>query len=63
MVTALDQPSDVDRAVAAGTNDFFTKPVNKTELLLRVRSALNSRQFANPIAQALSYMEGVVQGE
>ena len=63
MVTALDQASDVDRAVAVGTNDFFTKPVNKTELLLRVRSALHSRQFANPIAQALSYMEGVVPGK
>ncbi len=63
MVTALDQPSDVDRAVAAGTNDFFTKPVNKTELLLRVRAALASRQFPTPIAQALSYMEGVVRGE
>src|SRR5437899_629156 len=37
MITALDQPSDVDRAVEAGTNDFLTKPINKTELLLRVR--------------------------
>src|SRR5690348_12333794 len=37
MVTALDQPSDIDRAVEAGTNDFFTKPINKTELLRRVR--------------------------
>jgi two-component system, OmpR family, alkaline phosphatase synthesis response regulator PhoP len=63
MVTALDQPSDVDRAVAAGTNDFFTKPVNKTELLLRVRAALSSRLFPNPIVQALSYMEGVAKGE
>src|ERR1700678_3003725 len=62
MVTALDQPSDVDRAVAAGTNDFFTKPVNKTELLLRVRAALNSRQFPNPVAQALAYMDGVASG-
>ena len=63
MVTALDQASDVDRAVAAGTNDFFTKPVNKTELLLRVRSALKSRQFSNPVAQTLAYMEGVAAGQ
>ena len=39
MITALDQPSDIDRAVEAGTDDFLTKPINKTELLLRVRSA------------------------
>src|SRR5581483_489492 len=45
MITALDQPSDIDRAVEAGTNDFLTKPINKTELLLRVRSALKSRRF------------------
>ena len=59
MVTALDQPSDIDRAVAAGTNDFFTKPINKTELLRRVHAAMHSRQFSGPIAQTLAYMEGV----
>ena len=40
MITALDQPSDIERAVEAGTDDFLTKPINKTELLLRVRSLL-----------------------
>ena len=59
MVTALDQPSDIDRAVAAGTDDFFTKPINKTELLRRVHAAMHSRQFSGPIAKALAYMEGV----
>src|SRR5438105_1684504 len=43
MVTALDQHSDIDRAVEAGTDDFLSKPINKTELLLRVRSLLKSR--------------------
>jgi len=59
MVTALDQPSDIDRAVAAGTNDFFTKPINKTELLLRVRSALSSRKLPGQLDQALAYIDGV----
>ena len=59
MVTALDQHSDIDRAVAAGTNDFMTKPIHKNELLLRLRSALQSRQAKGPLQQALSYMEGV----
>src|SRR5207302_1461139 len=35
MITALDQPSDVDKAVDAGTDDFITKPINKDVLLLR----------------------------
>jgi two-component system, OmpR family, alkaline phosphatase synthesis response regulator PhoP len=59
MITALDQPSDIDRAVDAGTNDFLTKPINKTDLLLRVRSALQSRQHQAPLDQTLSYIEGV----
>lgn len=59
MVTALDQHSDIDRAVEAGTDDFLTKPINKTEFLLRIRSALQSRQFKEPIDQALAYIEGV----
>jgi DNA-binding response OmpR family regulator len=61
MVTALDQHSDIDRAVEAGTDDFLTKPINKTELLLRVKAALQSRQHADPLDQALAYMEGVQQ--
>ena len=59
MITALDQPSDVDRAVEAGTNDFLTKPINKAELLLRVRAALKSRQHKGQMDQALGYIEGV----
>jgi two-component system alkaline phosphatase synthesis response regulator PhoP len=59
MITALDQPSDIDRAVEAGTNDFLTKPINKTELLLRVRSALSSRRIKAQLDQALAYIEGV----
>jgi len=59
MITALDQASDIDRAVEAGTNDFLTKPINKTELLLRVRSGLNSRRVKTQLDQALAYIEGV----
>ncbi|HYV40127.1 MAG TPA: response regulator [Gemmataceae bacterium] len=62
MITALDQPSDIDRAVEAGTNDFLTKPINKTELLLRVRAALQSRQYKEQLDQALGYIEGVDKG-
>ena len=63
MITALDQPSDIDRAVEAGTNDFVTKPINKTELLLRVRSALQSRSTRNELDQTLAYIEGVEKAQ
>jgi CheY-like chemotaxis protein len=59
MITALDQPSDIDRGVEAGTLDFLTKPINKADLLVRVRAALQSRQHSGPLNQALAYIEGV----
>lgn len=52
MVTALNEVSDYERAVECGTNDFITKPVNKLELLTRVRTllelALVKRGFESP---------------
>ncbi|HEX4608327.1 MAG TPA: response regulator [Urbifossiella sp.] len=62
MVTALDQPADVDKAVAAGTDDFITKPINKTELLLRVRALLDARKQATDTDRALAYMGRVQAG-
>jgi two-component system alkaline phosphatase synthesis response regulator PhoP len=62
MVTALDQPSDIDRAVDAGTDDFLSKPINKTELLLRVRSLLRCRQYKRELDRALAYIESVEKG-
>jgi CheY-like chemotaxis protein len=43
MVTALNEVADFERAVECGTNDFIAKPVNKHELLTRVRSLLQLR--------------------
>jgi DNA-binding response OmpR family regulator len=62
MVTALDQSTDVETAVESGTDDFLTKPINKTELLLRVRALLESRATADPLDRALAYIGRVQQG-
>ncbi|HMN96008.1 MAG TPA: response regulator [Phycisphaerales bacterium] len=43
MVTALHEVGDLERAHESGTDDFLTKPVNKLELLVRVRSLLRVR--------------------
>jgi len=40
MVTALNEVSDYERAMECGTDEFITKPVNKLELLTRVRTLL-----------------------
>jgi DNA-binding response OmpR family regulator len=62
MVTALDQATDVETAVDTGTDDFITKPINKTELLLRVRAMLDSRNEPTDVDRALAYIGRVQQG-
>ncbi len=62
MVTALDQATDVETAIEAGTDDFITKPINKTELLLRVRALLESRSQPNDVERTLAYLGRVQQG-
>jgi DNA-binding response OmpR family regulator len=62
MVTALDQSTDVETAVEAGTDDFITKPINKTELQLRVRAMLESRAKPDDVERALAYLGRVQQG-
>jgi two-component system, OmpR family, alkaline phosphatase synthesis response regulator PhoP len=62
MVTALDQAADVERAVEAGTDDFLTKPVNKNELIRRVKALLKSKKADSPLEDVLQYVELVQQG-
>jgi CheY-like chemotaxis protein len=63
MVTALDQPSDIDRAVDAGTDDFLTKPINKTELLHRIRKLLLTKSAGSGLERTIAYIDAVQQGD
>ena len=40
MVTTKGEPEMVQKAIDAGCNDFITKPLDKTELLSKVRAHL-----------------------
>jgi two-component system, OmpR family, alkaline phosphatase synthesis response regulator PhoP len=59
MVTALHEVGDFERAVECGTNDFITKPVNKLELLTRVRSLLELRLVKQRYDQLLALKQRV----
>jgi CheY-like chemotaxis protein len=62
MVTALNEPSDFERGVQAGTDDFLTKPVNKVELLCRIKSLLKVRHLATQLDRTLAYLAEVEKG-
>ena len=56
MVTALNELGDIERGVESGTDDFITKPVNRLELLTRVRSLLRVRHYKNELDRTLAYL-------
>jgi putative two-component system response regulator len=49
MVTALDEKQDRLKAIEAGANDFLTKPVDRTELSVRVASLLKMKCYQDEI--------------
>ncbi|HUN81466.1 MAG TPA: response regulator [Phycisphaerae bacterium] len=62
MVTALHELADIERGVEVGTNDFITKPVNRVDLLTRVRSLLRARHAATDLDREIEYLGGLDVG-
>ena len=52
MVTALEQVKDRVDALEAGADDFMTKPVDRTELVARTRSALRLKTVLDSLDSA-----------
>ena len=59
MVTALNELGDIERAVAAGTDDFLSKPVNKLELLKRVENMLKLHDVRDEVERLRRYIESM----
>ncbi len=55
-VTALTQDADKARALAAGGDDFLTKPFQRTELLARIEALLKVRHVNRDLDRALEYL-------
>ena len=63
MVTALTEMGDIERAVESGTDDFISKPVNRLELLTRVKTLLQVRHLKNELDRTLAYLSEVESGQ
>ena len=57
MVTALSEVSDVEHAVDVGADDFLSKPVNRLELVPRVRSLLKLAEAKRELRRAMQEIE------
>jgi len=59
MVTALNEPGDVERAVAVGCDDFLSKPIHKVELRKRVENMLKLRHISDELERLRRYIDGM----
>jgi len=59
MVTALNEFGDIERGIDSGTDDFVSKPVNKLELLARVRTMLKLKHLSDKLERTLAYLSEI----
>jgi len=59
MVTALNEQGDIERAVKAGCDDFLSKPVNKLELVTRVKNMLTIRHVTDELERLRRYIDSI----
>jgi len=56
MVTALNEFGDIERGIDCGTDDFVSKPVNKLELLTRVKTMLKLKHLSDELRRTVAYL-------
>jgi len=59
MVTALSEFGDIERGIDSGTDDFLSKPVNKLELLTRVKTMLRLKHLTDRLERTLAYLSEI----
>jgi len=59
MVTALGEMGDIEKTISCGTDDFLSKPVNKWELVTRVKTMLKLKHLTDKLERTLAYLNEV----
>ncbi len=59
MVTALNEFRDIERGIDSGTDDFLSKPINKLELLVRVKTMLKLKHLSDKLERTLAYLNEI----
>lgn len=59
MVTALTEFGDIERGIDSGTDDFLSKPVNKLELLTRVKTMLKLKHLTDKLERTIAYLSEI----
>lgn len=62
MVTALSERGDIERGVAAGTDDFLKKPVERLELNKRVGNLLKLKGMTDENERLRQYIQNMEEG-
>jgi len=61
MVTALNEFGDIERGIDCGADDFLSKPVNKWELIARVKTMLKLKHLSDKLERTLAYLSELEQ--
>ena len=61
MLTGLKSREDRIRGIAAGANDFLTKPIDQEELMMRIRNHLKIKEFHDFLKHHNEILEGRVE--
>ncbi len=59
MVTALNEFGDIERGIDSGTDDFVSKPINKLELLTRIRTMLKLKHVTDRLQRTMAYLDEI----
>ena len=59
MMTALNEFGDIEHGIDSGTDDFISKPVNKLELLTRVKTMLKLKHLSDKLERTLAYLSEI----